>query len=109
MTGLKIAAAAALLALAFAHTARAGDCVIGGGQGPCQSTSPAVSPLEVQLADTWLDQPGFVHQRTLGCVMEACTFAGRDYACTYYYTSTVKQCSMCCSLESQTKGAMKKK
>jgi hypothetical protein len=103
MTGLKILAAAALLALASATTAWAGstDCVIGGDQGPCQSVSAAVSPLDTQLADTWF-QPVYVHQRALGCVQTPCTFGSKEYACTYYYTSEVKQCSTCCSLEAQT-------
>lgn len=104
MTGLKVLAATALLALTFATAARAdtSNCVIGGSDGPCQSTTAAWSPLDTQLADTWF-QPAFVHQRAMGCTATPCKEGDRDYACTYYYTSNVKSCSMCCSLDAQTK------
>jgi len=102
MTGVKLVAASALLTLGVAAGASAdpAGCVIGGGEGPCRSI--AASPRDTQLADTWF-QPFYVHQRALGCVATPCNDGSRDYACTYYYTSTVKQCSACCSLEAQTR------
>ena len=104
MTGLRILAVAALLALGVSLTARADSsaCVIGGDQGLCQTTVEALAPADTQLADTWF-QPAYVHQRAMGCVQKPCTFAGRDYQCTYYYTSKMSQCSMCCTLEGQTR------
>ncbi|MBX6321378.1 MAG: hypothetical protein IRY94_06085 [Rhodospirillaceae bacterium] len=102
MKGVKLIAAWALLTLGLAAGASAdpAGCVIGGDQGPCQSV--AASPRDTQLADFWL-QPFYPVQRSLGCVATPCTDGGREYACTYYYTSTVKQCSTCCSPEAQTR------
>jgi hypothetical protein len=110
MRGLRGFAVSTLAVLAYSAAASGAasadpvQCAIDGSRpaAQCSSVSLALTPTATQLAASDLYfNPFLVNKRALGCVMTPCNDGSKDYACTFYYTATYKQCSTCCSTEAQ--------
>jgi hypothetical protein len=96
MIALKTLAVSALVALALTAAAQAGSSQCVAGADPLAAQCSA-SPRDTQLATDYTLVPMGFAKRSLGCTATPCTESGKEYACTYHYTATFKQCSMCCS------------